>query len=81
MVFNTNTQQLEEPNAGERERAMGFPTGTTAAPNVPEGQRRRLLGQAMDLNSLNFVLAISLLHQRHLRKSPLGGGVGHYNAP
>ena len=60
MVYNNVTSKLEEPNADERERAMGFPTGTTAAPNIPEGQRRRLLGQAIDLRCLTFLLSLGL---------------------
>jgi hypothetical protein len=47
----------EEPTAAERELAMGFPRGVTAAPVVSEHTRRELLGQAMDLNSVMWVLA------------------------
>lgn len=36
---------------------MGFPRGFTAAPRVSKATRRELLGQAMDLNSLMWVLA------------------------
>ena len=64
MVLNTITGQLEEPNADERERAMGFPTGATAAPHINERQRRRLLGQAIDLRCLIFILAIGLAHSQ-----------------
>ena len=32
LVWDERLQQLVEPNADERERAMGFPTGTTAMP-------------------------------------------------
>jgi hypothetical protein len=43
---------MVEPNAEERERAMGFPTGTIQVHGILEQQRRFLLGQAMDLNCL-----------------------------
>jgi hypothetical protein len=32
LVFDTSTQQLEEPRLDERERAMDFATGTTVGP-------------------------------------------------
>ena len=78
MVVNTNTNQLEEPNANERERAMGFRTLTTGAPNITEAQRRRLLGQAIDLRCLTFILSIGLAHQQaistpHSDLNRLGG--------
>jgi hypothetical protein len=67
MVWDSSTQRLEEPNADERERAMGFPTGVTAAPSVSELSRRQVLGQAMDLNCLTWVLSLGLAEQRRLR--------------
>lgn len=48
---------FEEPTADERELAMGFPRGFSAAPGLSEPTRRELLGQAMDLNSLMWILA------------------------
>ena len=66
MIWDTATQRLEEPNAEERERAMGFPTGVTAAPSVSELARRQVLGQAMDLNCLTWVLSLGLAEQRRL---------------
>ena len=80
MVHNTYTKRLEEPNANERERAMGFPPNTTAAPHVTETQRRRLLGQAMDLFCLAFVLGMGIAYGRSCSTTPpsdldhLGGG-------
>jgi hypothetical protein len=47
----------EEPTAEERELAMGFPRGFTAARAIFEHTRRELLGQAMDLNSVMWILA------------------------
>ena len=67
MVWDTTSQTYEEPSADERERAMGFLTGTTAAPDLSEGQRRFLLGQAIDLNTLVWICGICFAVQRHQR--------------
>ena len=58
----------QEPNADERERAMGFLTGTTslADQSISESQRRMLLGQAMDLNCLTWMLAIATVEQQRM---------------
>ena len=64
MLWNTKVHTHEEPNADERERAMGFLTGTTAAHDLTEGQRRFVLGQAMDLNTLVWFLGVCLAVQR-----------------
>ncbi|HEY9806811.1 MAG TPA: DNA cytosine methyltransferase [Candidatus Obscuribacterales bacterium] len=65
MVWDSMSQTHEEPTADERERAMGFLTGTTSAHDLTEGQRRFLLGQAMDLNTLVWVFGICLAIQQH----------------
>ena len=65
MVWDATTQRSDEPTADERERAMGFPTGTTAALDLTEPQRRQLLGQAMDLNSMVYFLGVCLAVQGH----------------
>ncbi|KIY99053.1 Retrovirus-related Pol polyprotein from transposon gypsy [Monoraphidium neglectum] len=59
-VFDTNTQCWDEPNADERERAMGYATSSTAAPGVSEARRREVLGRCMDANCLQSILAIGL---------------------
>lgn len=38
----------DQPTANEREYAMGYPQGSTAALGVSEPQRRQALGEAMD---------------------------------
>ena len=76
LVFDTSTQSLCEPCADERERAMGFLTGTTAGPGITESQRRHILGQAMDLNSMTWFLGICLAAQVHQN----GGLDGHLGA-
>jgi hypothetical protein len=45
---------------------MGFPTGTTAIHEFQEGQRRFLLGQAMDLNSIVWIIGIYLTAQERM---------------
>ena len=70
MVWDDVSQAYEEPSADERERAMGFVTGTTAAPGLSEGQRRFLLGQAIDLNTLVWVCGLTFAVQRHHHDHP-----------
>ena len=60
------SQTHDEPTADERERAMGFLTGTTAAHGLREGQRRFLLGQAMDLNSIVWIIGICFAAQQRM---------------
>ena len=52
ILWDVNTQSWDTPNADERERAMGFYTGTTRLKGVTEPQRRELLGEVMDVNAL-----------------------------
>ncbi len=55
LVWDTCSQRLVEPNADERERAMGFPTKVTSVPFIFEASCRQVLGQAMDLNCLTWI--------------------------
>jgi hypothetical protein len=64
MIWDSKFQTHDEPTADERECAMGFLTGTTAAHRLQEGQRRFLLGQAMDLNSIVWIIGICLAAQQ-----------------
>jgi hypothetical protein len=54
-----------EPTALERERAMGFMEGTTAEPShsVTEADRRRILGDTMDMHALTFLVGSILVFQ------------------
>jgi hypothetical protein len=56
---------------------MGFPTGTTNVHGISEQQRRFLLGQAMDLNCLTWVVSLVVAEQRRLA-STLIGHMGFY---
>jgi hypothetical protein len=77
LVWDSITQEMVEPNVHERERAMGFPTGTTNVHGISEQQRRFLLGQAMDLNCLTWVVSLVVAEQRRLA-STLIGYMGFY---
>jgi hypothetical protein len=61
----------EEPTTDVGELAMGFPRGFTAARGISEHTRRELLGQAMDLNSIMWILAAA--RSAGERRLPLGG--------
>ena len=76
LVWDTTTQRLEEPRADEREHAMGFSTGTTAAPEMTEVQRRQVLGQAMDLTSMVWFIGVCLAVQHQSNISGLGEHLG-----
>jgi C-5 cytosine-specific DNA methylase len=67
LVWDMRVQQLVEPTADERERAMGFTTGVTAVPSISEASRRHVLGQAMDLNCLTWIFSLGMAEQRRLR--------------
>jgi hypothetical protein len=77
LVWDSITQKMVEPNADERERAMGFPTSTTNVHSMSEQQRRFLLGQAMDLNCLTWIVSLVVAEQRQLA-STLIGHMGFY---
>lgn len=47
-----------EPTAVEREVALGYLPGATAAPSLSEQERRALLGQCIDANALQGLMAI-----------------------
>ncbi|OAE24426.1 hypothetical protein AXG93_4530s1280 [Marchantia polymorpha subsp. ruderalis] len=67
LLWNNTLHQLVELNADERERAMGFITGVTATASVSEASRRQVLGKAMDLNCLTWIVSLGLTKQRCLR--------------
>ncbi len=56
-----------EPNVDEREHAMGFPIGVTSVPSISETSCRKVLGQAMDLNCLTWIISLGMAEQRWLR--------------
>ena len=50
---------FEEPSPDERERCLGYSTGSTRAPGLTEAVRHRLLGQCMDQGTVEAILAIA----------------------
>ena len=65
MMWDAHTKTHIEPLADERERAMGFRTGTTIALGLFEGQRRLMLGQAMDFHTMVWTVGLCLSFQFH----------------
>jgi hypothetical protein len=72
LVWDSTTQEMVEPNADECKRAMGFSTGTLQVLDISEQQRRFLLGQAMDLNCLIWVISLVVVEQQRLASSLVG---------
>ena len=60
-LWNTESKSWEEQSAQERERAMGYETGTTAAPGVTETERRKVLGNAIDQRALSGLLSVYIV--------------------
>jgi hypothetical protein len=77
LIWDSITQEMVEPNADERERAMCFPTSTANVYGISEQQWWFLLGQAMDLNCLTWVVSLVVVEQRRLA-STLIGHMGFY---
>jgi hypothetical protein len=46
---------------------MGFPIGVTLIPSISEASRQQVLGQAMDLNYLTWIVNLGMAEQRRLR--------------
>ena len=66
MIWDAHTKTHTESLADERVRAMGFQTGTTTTPSLSEGQRRFMLGQAMDFHTMVWTVGLCLaLQQQH----------------
>ena len=55
-VYDTNLGHWTEPNPDERERALGYSTGATAAPGVTLRQRHVITGNCMDQAAISGLL-------------------------
>jgi hypothetical protein len=64
-VYDSTTGRYGEPNPDERERALGYYTGATAAPGVTEADRHQVTGNCMDMASLVGLIHILLTHAEH----------------
>ena len=60
LLWDESLGALVEPSSRERERAMGFPTDTTAVASLTEASRRRVLGQSMDASCLTWIISLCL---------------------
>jgi transposase InsO family protein len=60
MLWDNNRRAPAEPNSDERERLLGYETGTTAAPGLTEKDRFKLTGQCMDANQLRAIIFTAL---------------------
>jgi hypothetical protein len=56
----------DEPSPKERERAMGFQTGTTSHTKVIKLECNVLLGRGMDLNSFTWLLVTCVFFQIYI---------------
>jgi hypothetical protein len=56
---------LEEPRVDEQECAIDFPTCIVASPDMTKSQCCQVLGQAMDLISMVWIVEVCLLAQEH----------------
>ena len=60
-----------EPNATEREQALGYVKDDTAAPGITHDQRREVLGRCIDANVLQSIVAIAVAwHRRDVTGKP-----------
>lgn len=59
IIWDQTQQAWTEPTACERERALGYTSGDTAAEGVTELQRCQLLGRCMDANCMQALFAIA----------------------
>jgi len=56
MVRHQGNGQVREPYPEEKARAMGFPEGLLAGVRGSLEQRNQLVGNAIDLNTLTFIV-------------------------
>jgi hypothetical protein len=59
-LCGTHQDVWTEPDPEERERALGYAPGTTAAPGVTASQRHIVTGRCMDATALESLLALSI---------------------
>ena len=59
IIRDASTGHEVEPAPDERELAMGYAAGSTAAPGIPWEVRHVVTGRAMDLNCLSSLMAIT----------------------
>jgi hypothetical protein len=66
LVYCHASATWDELSLEEREKAMGFQTGSTSHTKVTKLERNALLGRGMDLNSLTWLLVAYVLFQMYI---------------
>ena len=61
-IYDCYTGEYGEPNPDERERALGYNTGATAAPGVTQLQRHEITGNCMDQAGLSSLVHFAMCH-------------------
>lgn len=76
LAIDDQTSEPVDLSIPERERALGYASGATAAPSLTYLERHLLTGQCMDANALQHLLAASqaLSHALEIPAPPSGGG-------
>jgi len=64
-VYRHASATWDEPSPKEKEKAMGFQTGTTSHTKVIKLEHNALLGRGMDLNALTWLLVTCVLFQMY----------------
>jgi len=71
---------LQQPTVSERERALGLPTGATAAPGLTDAQRHDLTGRVIDMHALTTLLhATAVVSTQDTQFSPSHVPVSAYS--
>jgi len=65
LVYCHASTTWDEPSPKEREKVMGFQTGTISQTMVIRLERNTPLGRGMDLNSLTWLLVICVFFQMY----------------
>ncbi len=74
-MLRNSTGKLVHLTPEERERALGYPEGSTAAPGVTPKQRHTITGSCMDGYTMRGLMAIcTILHHLSPHLGPLKGG-------
>jgi hypothetical protein len=71
-VWDDQQQRWDQPSAEEREVALGYEPGSTAAPGASERDRCSALGECMDANCLQGLMAIARAWWRRDAPQPAG---------
>ena len=72
-IFDTHSGVWTEPTAEEREIALGYVAGATAAPGVSDLVRHQVTGRCMDANTVMAILALSQAVQPSSAAAMQGG--------